>query len=467
MNQNLTLALPPDAVAGGAGMHASVAPEGVLDVLSKAEIARLQDGNQTELHERLRRCALAVLTTGARGEQAVGLLDRHRDFDLRVVAEEHGVRLHLTHAPSTAFVDGVMIRGIQEHLFAVLRDLVFNASVQLNDNTPEGITDAVFHRLRNARVLSTSVQSSVVVCWGGHSISREEYDYSKEVGYELGLRGLDICTGCGPGAMKGPMKGATIGHAKQRCTTGRYIGITEPGIIAAEAPNPLVNSLVVMPDIEKRLEAFVRLGHGVIVFPGGVGTAEEILYLLGMLLHPDNADLQLPFIMTGPDSSRSYFEQLDAFIGLALGASAQNRYRIIIGNPEAVGQQMRAAVTAVREQRAASNEANYFNWRLRLPEPLQRPFTPTHASMRALSIQSGAPVHELAADLRRAFSGIVAGNVKAEGMRLIAEHGPFRLSGEPRIMHALDELLQRFAAEGRMKLLGARYSPCYELQTGS
>ncbi|TGQ96232.1 LOG family protein, partial [Mesorhizobium sp. M4B.F.Ca.ET.203.01.1.1] len=108
---------------------------------------------------------------------------------------------------------------------------------------------------------------------------RDEYLYTKQVGYELGLRGLDICTGFGPGAMKGPMKGATIAHAKQRRTVTRYIGLTEPGIIAAESPNPIVNHLVIMPDIEKRLEAFVRIGHGIIVFAGGVGTAEEILYL--------------------------------------------------------------------------------------------------------------------------------------------------------------------------------------------
>ena len=82
------------------------------------------------------------------------------------------------------------------------------------------------------------------------------------------------------------MKGATIGHAKQRLGGGRYLGISEPGIIAAESPNPIVNDLVIMPDIEKRLEAFVRTGHGIIVFPGGAGTAEEILYILGILLHP-------------------------------------------------------------------------------------------------------------------------------------------------------------------------------------
>ncbi len=43
-----------------------------------------------------------------------------------------------------------------------------------------------------------------------------------------------------------------------------------------------MNHLVIMPDIEKRLESFVRIGHGFIVFPGGVGTCEEILYLLGI-----------------------------------------------------------------------------------------------------------------------------------------------------------------------------------------
>ena len=162
----------------------------------------------------------------------------------------------------------------------------------------------MFHILRNARILDYKSKPNLVVCWGGHSIGTEEYQYTKKVGYELGLRGLDVCTGCGPGAMKGPMKGATIGHAKQRIVGGRYIGLTEPGIIAAEPPNPIVNQLVIMPDIEKRLEAFVRLAHGVVVFPGGVGTAEEILYLLGILLEPANAGQPLQVVLTGPKNTR-------------------------------------------------------------------------------------------------------------------------------------------------------------------
>ncbi len=49
------------------------------------------------------------------------------------------------------------------------------------------------------------------------------------------------------------MKGAAVGHAQQRYKEGRFIGMTEPSIIAAEPPNPLVNELIIMPDIENVL----------------------------------------------------------------------------------------------------------------------------------------------------------------------------------------------------------------------
>ena len=224
---------------------------------------------------------------------------------INLMQRNQGIKLRLENAPAAAFVDGRMIQGIREHLFAVLRDIIYTHNEIQGDPTfdltiGEHVTSAVFHILRNARVLRPNVDPSIVVCWGGHSIGREEYDYTKEVGYQFGLRGLDVCTGCGPGAMKGPMKGATIGHSKQRKKNGRYIGISEPGIIAAESPNPIVKELVIMPDIEKRLEGFVRLGHGIVVFPGGAGTAEEILYLLGVLLNPRNAEIPFPLVFTGP-----------------------------------------------------------------------------------------------------------------------------------------------------------------------
>ena len=126
------------------------------------------------------------------------------------------------------------------------------------------------------------------------------------------------------------MKGATIGHAKQRIEHGRYIGITEPGIIAAEPPNPIVTQLAIMPDIEKRLEAFVRMAHGIVVFPGGAGTAEEILYLAGILLDPANRAQPFPVVLTGPKDSAAYFEHVLRFIADALGEDAVRRFTVIV-----------------------------------------------------------------------------------------------------------------------------------------
>ena len=103
-----------------------------------------------------------------------------------------------------------------------------------------------------------------------------------------------------------------------------------------------------MPDMEKRLEAFVRLSHGIIVFPGGVGTAEEILYLLGVLLHPDNSDMPLPLIFTGPQESAGYFAQIDDFVGRTLGPEAQARYTILMDDPEEVARRMLAGLHEVR-----------------------------------------------------------------------------------------------------------------------
>src|SRR6185437_5349345 len=290
-----------------ATVNAQIVPAGTLDVLSRNEIARLRDATSSGLHALLRSCSLAVLTSGAVQDSARATLDQYPDFDIQVLQQDRGVKLDLKNAPAQAFVDGKIIRGTNELLFAVMRDIVYESakleSGEFNLDDSSGITHAVFDILRNARVLRARFDPNLVVCWGGHSISREEYDYSKAVGYQLGLRGMDICTGCGPGAMKGPMKGATIAHAKQRHDENRYIGLTEPSIIAAESPNPIVNSLVILPDIEKRLEAFVRVGHGFIVFPGGVGTAEEILYLLGILLNPVNANVPFPLVFTGPKSA--------------------------------------------------------------------------------------------------------------------------------------------------------------------
>ncbi len=449
-------------------VDARVGPRGSLENLSQVEIGKLLDSGQGGLYPLFRKCALAVLNSGAGTDNSKEIFDRYRDFDVEILRQAWGVKLEMHNAPASAFVDGEMIRGIKEHLFAVLRDVVFiyneileSGRFDLHDSA--SITNAVFHVLRNARILDYKARPNLVVCWGGHSIDSEEYKYTKKVGYEMGLRGLDVCTGCGPGAMKGPMKGATIGHAKQRIEHGRYIGVTEPGIIAAEPPNPIVNQLVIMPDIEKRLEAFVRLAHGIVVFPGGAGTAEEILYLIGMLLDPANREQPFPIVFTGPRESAAYFDHIRHFVEATLGEEAVRRFVVIIDDPAEVARHMVRSMAAVREFRKRHNDSYNFNWLLSVRPEFQHPFEVTHESMRALQLDRAQPAHQLAANLRRAFSGIVTGNVKEHGIKAIERHGPYELAGDPGLMKLLDELLAAFVAQRRMKLPGSTYRPVYRL----
>ncbi|WP_417688727.1 nucleotide 5'-monophosphate nucleosidase PpnN [Pseudidiomarina sp.] len=450
-------------------MRITISPRGSMSLLSQLEIDRLQQSSDEQLYRLFRNCCLAVLNAGSNTDSSEEIFNKYDDFDVNVIKCERGVQLELVNPPEEAFVDGKLIAGMQELVEAVLRDILFTGE-RYNAHTLDSadthtLTHVVFDILRNAQVVQPNLEPNMIVCWGGHSINEIEYKYTKEVGYHLGLRALNICTGCGPGAMKGPMKGATIGHAKQRIADGRYLGFTEPGIIAAEPPNPIVNELVIMPDIEKRLEAFVRCAHGIVIFPGGAGTAEELLYILGILMHPANEKQVYPLVLTGPASSKGYFEAIDDFIVATLGEEARKLYTIIIDDPVAVARYMCKGTHEVKEYRRETGDSYCFNWTLHIDEPFQRPFAPTHDNVANLNLHREQQPQLLAADLRRAFSAIVAGNVKDEGIRAIRAKGVFEIHGEKEMMRKLDVLLQAFVEQGRMKLPGSVYHPCYRVIT--
>jgi predicted Rossmann-fold nucleotide-binding protein len=451
-------------------MIVHISPAGSMNLLSQLEVERLKkSASSDDLYQLYRNCTLAVLNSGAHTDNSKQLLDRYQNFDVNVLRRERGIKLELINPPEHAFVDGEIIKGIQELLFTVLRDIVY-VNMQISDLTRHNIHDSahitnlVFGILRNAGGIIPDIAPNLVVCWGGHSINDNEYQYTRSVGHQLGLRELNICTGSGPGAMEGPMKGAAIGHAKQRYKSGRYLGLTEPSIIAAEPPNPIVNELIIMPDIEKRLEAFVRLAHGIIIFPGGPGTAEELLYILGIMMHPDNHNQPMPIVLTGPKESEAYFRSIDKFITDTLGEQARHHYQIVINDPEAAAKIISEAMPKVREHRKSQGDAYSFNWSLKIEHDFQMPFVPSHTSMANLDLHLKQAPEVLAANLRRAFSGIVAGNVKAEGIQEIENHGPFILDGDAILMEKMDKLLNDFVDQQRMKLPGGEdYKPCYQI----
>lgn len=442
-------------------------PKGSMDQLSHLEVEQLKKTAQSELYQLYRKCSLAVLNSGAVTDDSRALLQQYADFDIHLVARERGVSLELHNPPESAFVDDKMMLNIQYHLFAVLRDILFVNVLHptLSSQNSKQITNQVFSILRNAKALIVGEHPNLVVCWGGHSINEVEYQYCRQVGLELGLREMNIITGCGTGVMEAPMKGAAIGHANQRYKNSRFVGITEPSIIASEPPNPIVNELIIMPDIEKRLEAFVRMGHGILIFPGGPGTLEELLYVLGVKLNPENHAQHLPVILTGPKESAAYFDTIDRFIGEVLGEEVQKLYSIVIDDPVTVARHMKKAMSDVKTQRQQMSDSYGFNWSLKIDPRFQQPFEPTHANMANLALHFEQSKMDLVANLRQVFSGIVAGNIKPKAQDDITRLGKFKLKGDSALMEKVDRVLQDFIHQHRMKLpTGKAYEPCYEIE---
>ncbi len=87
-------------------VDARVTPTGSLEILSQHEVDRLLDSSRGGLYALYRRCSLAVLNAGGETDDAREIFQRYEDFEIRIVHQDWGVKLALTDAPDTAFVDG-------------------------------------------------------------------------------------------------------------------------------------------------------------------------------------------------------------------------------------------------------------------------------------------------------------------------------------------------------------------------
>ena len=156
-------------------MHVQLNPTGVLNLLSKLEVDLLQQSSTIERYRLFRNCVLAVLNVGSHTDSSYEIYNKYQDFDITLLARERGIKIELTNPPESAFVDGKIIAGIHEHIFSVIRDILFiyqRHEEQITD--PRAITHMVFDILRNADALEVNKDPNMVVCWGGHSINEED-----------------------------------------------------------------------------------------------------------------------------------------------------------------------------------------------------------------------------------------------------------------------------------------------------
>ena len=174
-------------------------------------------------------------------------------------------------------------------------------------------------------------------------------------------------------------------------------------------------------------------------------------------MQEDNESIPVPIIFTAPADFKDYFAAVDRFIKSTLGEQATHHYQIVIDNASMVAQLTLRNLNRVTAQRRRTNESYAFNWGLSIPENMQIPFHVNHENMAELRLFSELPSPELVSELRKVFSGIVAGNVKPYGIRQVNQHGPYQLSGDADLMGAIDTLLAECVANQRMKISAEGY----------
>ncbi len=117
-----------------------------------------------------------------------------------------------------------------------------------------------------------------VCIFGSARLKPEDKNYilTEQLGHLLGMRGIDVLTGGGPGLMEAANKGVVKGK-KNSGSKSRSYGIA----IQLNQFEPLNEHLDVKHHHKRfssRLDEFMRLSHAVVVMPGGIGTLLELFF---------------------------------------------------------------------------------------------------------------------------------------------------------------------------------------------
>ncbi|HEY3282925.1 MAG TPA: LOG family protein [Armatimonadota bacterium] len=105
------------------------------------------------------------------------------------------------------------------------------------------------------------------------------YQCVQQVAKCLATLGVDIVTGGGPGLMEAANRGVREAHHERSKSYGLPIDL--PSI--KEVANQHLDIKSSHRRFSSRLDEFMRLSHAVIVAPGGIGTALELMYVWQIL----------------------------------------------------------------------------------------------------------------------------------------------------------------------------------------
>jgi predicted Rossmann-fold nucleotide-binding protein len=413
------------------------------------EAHRVHEGLSDENHRLIEIIGALINIHKADYNDTRAVREKFRHMTAEVGSGNGDYHILLRHVPRDVLYDGEnVIWQSVEQVSSALRDILFPPPPPESDADNHDHSDAVRKFAEHAGLLYRGERGLVVFTWGGHRVPRREYEFAKQCGYwlTLYLPDMENITGCGEGIMKAPFKGAQVAYGKQRSFSrfGRrdFIGLTEKNILAAEAPNELVNRLVVFPNIEQRMEAFIRASHRGRAHPGGPGTIEEIMTMLALLSMPENQAIPYEFDLV-EDEESVYFRELDEYLKICFKGALDDLYSLHRGSPRQYASYV-AETTRRLPMRYLWNDDLTFDPRI------QEPFEVSFESMEALDLSRDQEPFSLLINLRRFFSSIVHLSVKDPDMVDGWGAERPRIKGDPDILAATDQLVRKLEAQGRI-----------------
>jgi uncharacterized protein (TIGR00730 family) len=119
-----------------------------------------------------------------------------------------------------------------------------------------------------------------VAVFGSARLATSDREYSdvRQLASRLTELNCDIVTGGGPGLMEAANEGAASSRGVRKT---RSYGLTIA--IPYEKANPYLDSVTAHRTFFSRLHHFVRMSQAFVVFPGGIGTALELLMVWQLL----------------------------------------------------------------------------------------------------------------------------------------------------------------------------------------
>lgn len=149
--------------------------------------------------------------------------------------------------------------------------------------------------MRTAILMRTTLKKNVVTIFGGAQvhITDRYHEMAFQLAKELAHHGYSIVTGGGPGVMEAANCGADAGEHITKSTANLGIGVD--GI--DEQYHNRCGSFVRVNQFFGRKWLLIRYSSAAVVFPGGIGTLDELCELLNALKH--HHIKRIPVILVG------------------------------------------------------------------------------------------------------------------------------------------------------------------------